>query len=682
MTAAFIVLISLIALLPALMLIDGTIASGAVCALLAAATVAVVINLRTGDLNRFSRLLRPTAIILLIIPGLCMLLQVVPVAVSLANPVWVSASAALERPFLGSVSMDIGATLLSFVRYSAVLACAFVTAAVTLDKTRAERVLSLLAAVAVLIAIELVSFELGYLHLVAYERAGERSSAMNIAVIGAILCCATTFRAYEHLSSTRRGKTPPMAFLAGVTSLVGFLVCLSALQISAELELLFGTVLGTGVLGAVLVIRRWRLGPLGQAGAAALAIMAVLAFFATAPARKDMDPTLASSTQTQASLVERMLSDAKWTGSGAGSFAALLPIYREAGGTDAPKTASAAAVIATEMGRPFLWACIIVLLVAAAVLFRRALLRGRDYVYAGAGAGCIVALLISAFANDGILAITASLIISSVGGLALGQSRTSSNKTPAFEELSTALDTRSGAPPSIPYQDSLHPTKTWLRIGLAAFGALLSAQAGWILLAEGYHPDHISLPADAASAALAISEQGKISKAASLAGVRGDLWAEAALAYSGQLWIDQPSGSGTDDRFSAEALKPLTQALRYSPHRGDIWLMFAALAHQYKWSNYQPSLLLKMSYYTAPSELALFPLRLHLSLNAKGMVEEAELAEMVRRDITTVLTRAPSLRPALLAAYKSALPESKAFAERVIAEIDPRYLVLVRARGS
>src|SRR3954451_8027522 len=106
MTAAFIVLISLIALLPALMLIDGTIASGAVCALLAAATVAVVINLRTGDLNRFSRLLRPTAIILLIIPGLCMLLQVVPVAVSLANPVWVSASAALERPFLGSVSMD------------------------------------------------------------------------------------------------------------------------------------------------------------------------------------------------------------------------------------------------------------------------------------------------------------------------------------------------------------------------------------------------------------------------------------------------------------------------------------------------------------------------------------------------------------------------------------------------
>src|SRR4051794_21487282 len=203
MTAAFSVLISIIALLPALMLIDGSIASGGVSAILAVATVAVAINLRTGDLNRLSGLLRPTALFVLIIPGLCMLLQVFPVARSLANPVWASASAALEKPFVGSVSLDIGATLLSFVRYCAVLACAFVSAAVTLDKARAERVLSLLAAVAVLIAIELISFELGYSHLLAYEQSGERASAMNIAVMGVILCCATSFRAYELLGSRR-----------------------------------------------------------------------------------------------------------------------------------------------------------------------------------------------------------------------------------------------------------------------------------------------------------------------------------------------------------------------------------------------------------------------------------------------------------------------------------------------
>src|SRR4051794_36074968 len=119
-------LISLIALQPALMLIEGNIAAGAVLAVLAVATLAVVIDLRTADLHRFSRLLRPAAFIVLLIPGVCMLLQILPVARSVANPVWVSASAALEKPFLGSASLDIGATLLSFARYCAVLACAFV----------------------------------------------------------------------------------------------------------------------------------------------------------------------------------------------------------------------------------------------------------------------------------------------------------------------------------------------------------------------------------------------------------------------------------------------------------------------------------------------------------------------------------------------------------------------------
>ena len=62
-----------------------------------------------------------------------------------------------------------------------------------------------------------------------------------------------------------------------------------------------------------------------------------------------------------------------------------------------------------------------------------------------------------------------------------------------------------------------------------------------------------------------------------------------------------------------------------------------------------------------------------------GLLDEAELAEMVRRDISIVLTRAPALRPALVAAYRSASPQSKLFAERAVAEIDPRYVAVIRA---
>jgi hypothetical protein len=52
---------------------------------------------------------------------------------------------------------------------------------------------------------------------------------------------------------------------------------------------------------------------------------------------------------------------------------------------------------------------------------------------------------------------------------------------------------------------------------------------------------------------------------------------------------------------------------------------------------------------------------------------------MARRDISLILTRAPALKPALVDAYRSASPAGKAFAERVISEIDPGYLSIARA---
>jgi hypothetical protein len=222
------------------------------------------------------------------------------------------------------------------------------------------------------------------------------------------------------------------------------------------------------------------------------------------------------------------------------------------------------------------------------------------------------------------------------------------------------------------------PAKLWLRVILTLFGILLSAQAAWILLAERYHPNHIQLAVDG-DATIALAEQDKIKQAASLAVVRGDLWAEWAFTYGDHLRTDQAMDMNADDKLNTVALKSLTEALRYSPHRGDVWLMFAALADQYKWVGYQPISLLKMSYYTAPNELALFPLRLDVSLHTKGVIDDAELQDMVRRDISVILTNAPALKPALVAAYKSALPQSKAFAERVISEIDPGYLGVVRA---
>ena len=441
MIAAFIILTSLIALLPALMMVDGILASGIVSAIVAIAMMTTALAPNTSELNRFSRLLAPTAFIALFIPCLWMLLQVLPIPTrSPANPVWVSASTALDKPFVGAMSLDIGATLLSLARYCAILATAFITAIVTLNRQRAENVLSLLTGTAALIAAELIGYDLGYLRFPGYERLGERADAMNIAVIGFILSCATTIRAYEHLDSTQHRKSRMMAMLAASASMAALFICLSAILISADSVSFLATLFGTGVLFAVLAIRRWRLGPLGQAGIAALAAVAVFGFFAVVPAKKDADPTLALSTQGQISSTERMLSDAKWGGSGAGSFEALLPIYRDT--ADSLEIPTAAATIAIEMGRPFLWTCVIVALMGASTVFRRALLRGRDYVYSSAGAGCIIALLISLFANDGILGLTPSLMISVVCGLAFAQSKRASNRNLDLSEKLYSIGNR------------------------------------------------------------------------------------------------------------------------------------------------------------------------------------------------------------------------------------------------
>jgi hypothetical protein len=443
MTVAFIILCSLLALLPSLMLVDGIAANGLVSAIGASGIVAVAFTLHTNDLNRFSRLLGPTAFIALFIPCLWMLLQVLPIPTqSLANPIWISTSAALGKPFVGAISVDIGATLLSLARYSASLAAALVTAAVTLNKQRAESVLSLLTAIAALIAVGLIGFDLDYLRLPGFDRA----AALNIAVIGVTLSCATTIRTYEYLDtpSARHRNSRMKAKVAASMSIVALFTCLSAILVSADAVLLLAALFGAGILISVSAIRRWRLGLWGQAGTAALAAVAVAGFFAVVPAKKDASPTLALSTHGQTSSIERMLADAKWGGSGAGSFEALLPIYRDSE-VDSLEIPTAAATIAIEMGQPFLWACVIVFLVGASMLFRRALLRGRDYVYSSAGAACIIALLISMFSNDGILGLTASLMISVLCGLAFAQSKSGSNREDPAEAL-YSLPTRTNAP--------------------------------------------------------------------------------------------------------------------------------------------------------------------------------------------------------------------------------------------
>lgn len=217
----------------------------------------------------------------------------------------------------------------------------------------------------------------------------------------------------------------------------------------------------------------------------------------------------------------------------------------------------------------------------------------------------------------------------------------------------------------------------WLRAGLVAFSLVLIAQAMWILLAEYHHPRRIRLPLDEPASAVARLDRDNASRAAERAVVRGDLWAESAFTYANLIWTQPVRGVELSAETGRLARAQLERALRYSPHRGDVWLLLAAMAERYGWQDQKPIALLKMSYYTAPNERALFPMRVRAALAANGL-QDMELPDMIRRDIR-LMARTPVFKPALAAIYKSASGPNREFIERAMSEIDPAYLASLRA---
>jgi hypothetical protein len=127
-------------------------------------------------------------------------------------------------------------------------------------------------------------------------------------------------------------------------------------------------------------------------------------------------------------VAERIMADTRWTGSGAGTFSALAPIYRditETGGSMAPTTAAATAI---ELGRPSLLIAVLTLIAVATLLVRGALQRGRDSFYPVAGVGCTIALTIEGFTDATALSTAIQIIAAAILGLALAQSVSRTNQ--------------------------------------------------------------------------------------------------------------------------------------------------------------------------------------------------------------------------------------------------------------
>jgi hypothetical protein len=364
--------------------------------------------------------------------GAWILVQMLPLPISttpplawlteLAHPVWTSAAEALQKPMVGRITVDTGITAVALVQVAALVGVALLTLAVTLDRERAEIVL-----VGSTIAASLIAMIVTIADLLDIDAFAARAEALDAACVGLVLSSACAALVYEKWKS-RRHKRDRDRFrfsLVGVISAVAFVTSLIAILAARSGSLLFAAAGGLATFGAVVIVRRLALGRWGAVAIGATGIVIGVALVLGA-AGSNPDPRLAfvKSNAVSLELTQRILADAPIVGTGAGTFASMVPIYRPTdAGAASLSAVTAAAKISIELGRPVLWLGVFATVITALALLRGALHRGRDYFYPAAGAASLVTLAILAFINVGLVGAALSLLAAVVLGLALAQAR-------------------------------------------------------------------------------------------------------------------------------------------------------------------------------------------------------------------------------------------------------------------
>jgi hypothetical protein len=160
--------------------------------------------------------------------------------------------------------------------------------------------------------------------------------------------------------------------------------------------------------------------------------------------------------------------------------------------------------------------------------------------------------------------------------------------------------------------------------------------------------------------------------------VRGDLWAELFFSFANAILIRSGPDFGAIETLN-EALPAARRALMFAPLRSDVWLLLAELAKDYELETPSAANALTMSYYTAPYNQALTPLRLSLATRGNA-VRDAEQRQLVEQHLQFIFASKPNLRPAVIAAYATASAEGKHLIESVIQEADPAFLMRLKKK--
>jgi hypothetical protein len=420
----------LILAMPVATVIDGAIVHGLIVAAAALLIAIIALRIRSNEVGFMASVARPM-IVVAIVPVLWILFQVIPLkSLGLANPIWESAAAALGHPVLGTISIDPGVTLVSLAWYLSAVAIALAAAAVALDRRRAAWVYSAILAATMIIAVMTLVAKFGPFALA--QNVATRlpnTGTTDCAALGVIFALGAALRKFEHDKPYGPDQNDRAGLFWPIIALYIFaaVICLAAIVVGATNKAVFAVFCGIAILAAVPFIRRYRLGPWGYAAIISAALVVAIAAVALQPGKRINDLTLAFSAPAPAPLIavtQRILAETSLSGTGAGTFFAVLPMYRDIDQLNAGDRApTAAAAISVEMGRPFLWAAVVALL-------HDALSRRRDWIYSTSGASCVVATTLLAFTGAGLFGTAPTVVVASAIGIAVAQRKSRSAASP------------------------------------------------------------------------------------------------------------------------------------------------------------------------------------------------------------------------------------------------------------
>ena len=425
--AAYFGLLALVAATPVVLFFDNLVCAGAIQLYAALSMMIIAIGVRPDEARQFFKLVRVPAA-LAAIPLLWMLIQFLPIGFGgLSRSIWESAASTLETPRLwASITIDPGLTLIAVSRFATMAGIAFLATVVSIDRQRARNLLSLLASAAAVISLVLLASQLGgFISGNESGPNGTHATMLTAGILGIILFAACVIMAIERYERRHEpGTFSSQPLIAIGVAVAGFVVCSSTLIAGDTSHAIFAAACGLATIAIIYIARRMGFGPRAGLAMGSLAVVAIAMIIWTNGDHTIADVSLRYMTDANGQVVtidNRILDAVGLTGSGAGTFPAVSPIYGADGSSDV-RPATFAAQVAIELGRPALWVIVGLACTLIVMFARRAFNRGRDYFYPLAGAGVTVAMVLDCFTGTALSNPAISLLVAITLGLGLGQS--------------------------------------------------------------------------------------------------------------------------------------------------------------------------------------------------------------------------------------------------------------------